>query len=406
MLLWLLFLPACARRDEGETKPVVSVQVAPVELQTIKISVSAPATIFPRQQANIASRLTAPIRSLKVRKGDMVSAGQLLAVLENRDLQAQKEEAAAGVIDAQASLQKTAAGTLPTDVERARGQLATAEAALNQAQKIYQRRQELFQQGAIPQRDLLASQTELAQAKTAYEVAQKSLQLLESQSREKDLQIAESHLAQAKARLELVEAELQFTEVRSPFAGFITEQFLYPGDMAKPEVPIFTVVDLSIAVARAQIPESEAGPIHAGQAGSFTPADSPGTAYDGHITVVNKAVDPARRTVEVWCEIPNGQTRNLRAGVFGVLQIATAELPNTPVIPLTAVQFNEGTRQGLVLVVDEKLRASKREVEGGQVIDGKVQIKRGLRGGEKVIVAGGYGLSDGTQVRLTEEKPR
>src|SRR5262249_34880078 len=122
VLLWLLFLPACARRDEGETKPIVSVQVAPVELQTIKISVSAPATIFPRQQANIASRLTAPIRSLKVRKGDMVSAGQLLAVLENRDLQAQKEEAAAGVIDAQASLQKTAAGTLPTDVERARGQ--------------------------------------------------------------------------------------------------------------------------------------------------------------------------------------------------------------------------------------------------------------------------------------------
>ena len=61
---------------------------------------------------------------------------------------------------------------------------------------------------------------------------------------------------------------------------------------------------------------------------------------------------------------------------------------------------------GSVLVVDEKRIASKREVEGGQIFNGKVQIKRGLRGGEEVIVDGGYGLPDGTQVRLMEEKPK
>ena len=266
---WLLFLSACARHEDGETKPVVSVKLARVELETIRISVSAPATIFPRQQANISSRLTAPIRVLKVRKGDTVLAGQLLAVLENRDLQAQREETAAALAEAQASLQKTSAGTLPMDVERARGQLATAEATLNHTQRIYERRQELYQRGAIPQRDLLVSETDLAQAKTGYEVAQKSLQLLESQSRGKDLQIAESRLAEAKARLELIEAQLQFAELRSPFAGAITDQFLYPGDMAKPDVPIFTVMDLSVAVARAQVPENEASPIRLGQLGAF-----------------------------------------------------------------------------------------------------------------------------------------
>lgn len=401
---WLLFFSACARHDEGETKPLVNVKVARVQLETVKISVSAPASIFPRQQANVASRLTAPIRSLNVRKGDTVSAGQLLAVLENRDLQAQREEAAAGVTDAQASLQKISAGTLPTDVERARGQLATAEAALNQAQKIYERRQGLFQQGAIPQRDLLVSETELAQAKTGYGVAEKSLQLLENQSLGKDLQIAESRLAQAKARLELIETQLHFAEIRSPFAGSITEQFLYPGDMAKPEVPIFTVMDLSLAVARAQVPETEAISVRVGQAGTFTPADTNGAVYEGHVTVVNKAVDSSRRTVEVWCEIPNRQAHGLRAGVFGTLQILTAELPKSPAVPLSAVQFGEGTRLGSVLVVDERRIASKREVEGGQIFNGKVQIKRGLRGGEEVIVDGGYGLPDGTQVRLIEEK--
>jgi len=404
VLLWLLFLPACGLHEESDTGPVVTVKVARVQLETIKVSVTAPAIIFPRQQANVASRLTAPIRSLKVRKGDLVSAGQLLAELENRDFRAQRDEAAAGVSDAEASLQKTAAGTLPTEVERARGQLATAEAALNQAQKICDRRQELFQQGAIPQRELLLSQTELAQARTGFEVAQKSLQLLEGQSSGRDVQIAESRLAQTKARLELIEAQLQFTELRSPFAGFVTEQFLYPGDMAKPEVPIFTVIDLSMAVARAQVPESEADSVRVGQVGTFMPVDINGVAYEGRVSVVNKAVDSSRRTIEIWCEIPNRQGHGLLAGVFGTLQVLVAELPNSPVVPLSAVQFGEGTRLGSVLIVDDKRIASKREVEGGQIFDGRVQIKRGLRGGEEVVVDGGYGLPDGTRVQLVEEK--
>src|SRR5207247_8755631 len=96
------------------------------------------------------------------------------------------EEAAASVNDAQANLQKISAGTLPTEIERARGELITAEAGLNQAQKIYDRRSQLFQQGAIPQRELLVSQTELAQAKSAYEVAKKTLKLLTTQTQDTD----------------------------------------------------------------------------------------------------------------------------------------------------------------------------------------------------------------------------
>ena len=122
--------------------------------------------------------------------------------------------------------------------------------------------------------------------------------------------------------------------------------------------------------------------------------------------MINKVVDPSRRTVEVWCEIPNKPSHTLRAGVFGGLRIVIADSPKGPTVPLSAVQFNEGTRLGSVLVVDEKRIASRREVEGGEIFDGKVQIKRGLHGGEAVIVDGGYGLPDGTQVRLMEEKPR
>ena len=396
-----VFLAACSRENETKPEPVVEVKAAQTEVADLDVTVHAPAAVFPRQQANIASRVTSPIRELRARKGDSVSAGQVLAVLENRDVRAQQQEALAALEDATAQLQKISTGTLPTDIERARGQLATAEAALNQARKIYDRRAELFKLGAIPARDLLVSQTELANANANHEVARRSLELLETQSREKDIRIAESRVAQARARLAQVEALLQFTELRAPFAGTITEQLLYPGDMAKPETSLFTVMDLAVAVARAQVPEAEAREIRLKQRCDFMPADSKDKKFGGKVSVVNKAVDPARRTVEVWCDLQNPD-RWLRAGVFGAVDIVTGTAPKSILVPQSAVQFVEGTRSGAVLVVDGKRVAHKREVETGMISQGKVQIRSGLRAGELVVVEGGYGLPDGTEVRILE----
>ncbi|MGJ5815575.1 efflux RND transporter periplasmic adaptor subunit [Paludibaculum fermentans] len=394
---------ACSKHEEEEAvKPLVQVSVVQVERANLAVSVQAPASVFAREQANLAARLTAPIRELRVHKGDMVAAGQVLARLDDRDLKAQRDEAAAAVADAQATLEKTTGSTLPTDIERARGQVATAQAALNQAQKFYDRRRQLYEQGAIPQRDLVMAETDLAQAKTAYEVAQKSRALLEGQSKERDITIARSRLEQAKAHLTLVETQLQFAEIRSPFGGFVVEQFVFPGDMAKPDTPMFTVADLSTAVARAQVPAGSAGGLKVGQRCVFTASDRPEQKMDGRITVVNQAVDAARRTVETWCEISNGK-HALKAGEFGGLSVVTGQLEQIPWVPLKAVQFEEGTRKGMVLVVEQK-KAKWREVETGPTIEGKVPILSGLKGGEIVIVDGGYGLVDDTAVEIVAPK--
>lgn len=392
----------CSHKEEAPPKPVVMVKLAKVEVVDIPLTVQAAATVFPREQASITARTTSPIRELRAHKGDSVTKGQVLAVLENRDTVAQRAEAAATVVDAQATLQKTTSGTLPTDVERGRGELSKAESALNQAQKNYDRRNELFKQGAIPNRDLLASETDLAQARTGFEVAKKTLDLLQNQSQGKDITIAASRVDQAKARMALADAQLQYTELRSPIAGTVTEQFQYPGDMAKPDTPVFTLMDLSIVVARGQVPETDVGGLKTGQACGFASADAPAAAAAGRITVIGKSVDPARRTVEVWCEIPNSVAR-LRAGAFGTLTVSTGTAAHSVVAPQSAVQFNEGTRNGTVMVVDDKHIAHKREIEGGEVVERKVQIVKGLKAGEVVIAEGGYGLPDGTEVKTAEE---
>ena len=119
------------------------------------------------------------------------------------------------------------------------------------------------------------------------------------------------------------------------------------------------------------------------------------------MTVVNKTVDPARRTVEVWGEIPNSR-RELRAGAFGALVVYTGVAPGSLVVPQSAVQFVQGGQGGQVLVVDDKHIAHRREVVTGNLFEGRVQIKNGLQAGEIVVVEGGYGLPEGTEVNFTE----
>lgn len=397
-------LSGCSKKEEAEPKPEVEVKLAPATVDDVEQSITGPATLFPVAQAGVAARNSAPISKLLVKKGDSVAAGQTLAVLEARDVVAANNEAVANVNEAEQNLLKTTAGTLPSDLERARGQMVAAEAAYKQADVIHSRRKSLFDEGAIPQRDLLMAETDLATTKANYEVARLSYDLLKNQSNERDVQIAKSHVEQSKARLAQADAQLAYTHITAPFAGTITEQFMFPGDMARPDAPVFTVSDLSRAVARAQIPESDSASIQAGQACEFLPGGSPSSGaddkaarYAGKVTVVNRSADPARRTIEIWCEIGKPPA-TLHPGVFGDVAIVTDRKKGVTV-PREAIQFHEGTLTGWVVVVEGGV-AHKIEVEADSAPGPRVHILKGLKGGENVVTEGVYGLDDNVKVKL------
>lgn len=156
----LLACAGCRSKDPAETKLVVEVTTAVAEERAWQASVSGPATLYPRQQASISARMAAPIRELHAAKGSVVHKDQVLAVLANRDLEDARAEAQLAVSEVEALYEKLSASTLPGEIEKARAQLAAAEAALNTAQKIYDRRKALYEEGAIPSREVLVSQAE------------------------------------------------------------------------------------------------------------------------------------------------------------------------------------------------------------------------------------------------------
>lgn len=396
----VMALAGCGRQHgagEGAPAPVVEVTLARAAAADVPLAIEAPATVFPREQANISARITAPIRRLLAHKGDSVTAGQTLVELEDRDLKAQAAEAQAAVSTARATLEKTIAGTLPTDVERARGQVEISKAVLAQFERLYRRRKALFEEGAIPKRDFEQTEADLATAKANAEVAARTYNLLLNQSRGRDEQIARANLEQAEARFQAATAQLQFTHIQAPFAGTITEQMQYPGDMAQPAAATFTLADLSLVTARAQVPEAALGRVKTGQGCRFVPIDGAGAALAGKVTVVNRAVDPQRRTVEVWCETAHPAAW-VRTGMFGTASIITGEIRGAVLAPQAAVLREEGTNSATVFVVDDHRIAHRREVTLGEAVGNQARIESGLRAGETVVVEGAYGLPDNARV--------
>jgi multidrug efflux system membrane fusion protein len=179
---------------------------------------------------------------------------------------------------------------------------------------------------------------------------------------------------------------------------------MYPGDMANPGASIFQTMDLAVVTARAHVPENLVVDVRRGQACSFTPADNTGFHASGSITVINRAVDPQRRTMEVWCEIQN-RTRTIAGNIFGQLFIVTARLQNATVVPISAVQFEEGTRSGSVLVVDTNMIAHVRPVRTAEPSGTIVPVLKGLQPGETIVVQGGYGLPDKAKVQKAPQEP-
>src|SRR5436305_562434 len=112
----LLSLPGCSKEKVEE--PTVSVQVATVEKKTLERTITADAILFPVQQSAIVPKISAPVKKFYVKRGSRVRRGQLLAILENRDLAAAAQENRGAFDQAQAAYATTMAASLPEEIQK------------------------------------------------------------------------------------------------------------------------------------------------------------------------------------------------------------------------------------------------------------------------------------------------
>ena len=396
-----VLLGGCSKAEK-EKEPVVSVQVAPAQRGLISQVITAEAVVFPLEQATVAPKITSPIKKFYVQRGTRVRKGQPLADLENADLSGAAIASKGDFKQAQATYITTVRAGLPQQIQKAQLDAETAKSAFAAQQKVHESRKELFQQGAIPRRDLDSAEVAFLQARSQNEQAQKLLADLKSVGEEQGLRAAEGTKESAQGHMLNAEAQLSYSRIVSPIEGVVTDRPLYEGDLATANQPILTIMNISRLIAKSHIAQAEAAALRVGNPAELKVAglDDP---IKGRVTLVSPALDPGSTTIEVWVEASKPDPA-VKPGMTVEVSMTAKTVKDAVVVPASAV-FKNAEGANYVLLAGSDNLAHQKVVQVGIQNSSLAQMISGISPGDPVITSGGYALPDKTQIKIEAPAP-
>lgn len=208
-------------------------------------------------------------------------------------------------------------------------------------------------------------------------------------------------LQAAEARIGSARALLQDTVIRAPFAGTVGLRELSPGALVSPGDEIATLDKLDSVQLRFTVPERELGRLRVGAPISARSPAFPDRVFEGRIASFDSRLDAAQRTLAVEASVPNPD-RALRPGMLANVSIGAETVARALLVPALAVQVRGGTH--FVYRIAGGC-AERVEVEIGERRPDRIEVRRGLRPGDRVAIEGLQQLSGGEPVRIRGERP-
>ena len=360
-LMALFMVMGCSKKspndDRNSTVPARVVKGALIE--TVKV-VPIPETmevvgaVRARTSAVVSARIPGVIIILKVREGERVRKGQMLAQLDAQENQATAAVAVAGIDEAKRGL----------DEAISRKRLADT---------TFERYQKLFNEQAVTRQEFDIKQTEK-------EVASQGVHR------------AESRLKQAREGSRAASAIAAYTRITAPFSGIITSKQADLGATVFPAQPLMTIEDEGSYQLELSVPESLALSVRPGTAVQVT-LDALNTTFRARISEIVPAADSASRTF--IAKIALGQ-KGLTSGMFGRGAISLGTSANGMLVPRNAI-VERGALTS-VWIIEKDAFARMRLVRVGKAVGGKVEILSGLSDGERIVVGGVEKVSEGSRV--------
>jgi RND family efflux transporter MFP subunit len=311
---------------------------------------------------------------------------------------------------ARARLAALRAGSRPQELGQAEDAVQQAKASLDNATANYGRMKDLFGQGAIAQLQMDAAQLELDVASAQYESALQRLDLTREGPRREDIRAAEEQVrqaeaaeGQARAGLRLACVALDNTVIRSSISGVVAKRHVEPGEaFTMASSTVVTVVDNSRVYVRGEVSEASIRQVRRGQSVAVTVDALPGRKFAGQVTEILPAADVRSRMFSVKIRVPN-LAAELKEGMFARARIEVERREGVTLIPRRAV-LDRGESQ--VAFVVNRDAARERGLELGTVQGDLVEVRQGVRLGERVVVEGQHGLSDGARVTVSTGEVR
>jgi RND family efflux transporter MFP subunit len=215
---------------------------------------------------------------------------------------------------------------------------------------------------------------------------------------QRDVDLAEAQLHAAEAAAAAAQKALDDATVGAPDDGVIATRFVQAGDRVGDGDPLFRLVNTSELEFSASVPTEALDRIRAGDAVSLSVSGVDGGSVTGRIARVNAAVDAATRQVKVYVNVPN-RGRRLAGDMFASGRILLGAVKGAASVPAAGVRQGGGAEYAWVVAAG---RLEKRPVTTGVRDETQelVEVKSGLREGERVIVSPIEGLVDGQAVRV------
>ncbi|MEH1826633.1 MAG: efflux RND transporter periplasmic adaptor subunit [Nostoc sp.] len=422
--------------------------VVPLKRTNFSITVSANGTVKPERAINLSPKTAGTLKRLLVKEGDYVKEKQVLAYMDDSNLQGQLIQEQGRLAQAKANLRKLMAGNRPQDIAQAQAKLEELkaklrklmtgnrfqdiaqaqarleryQATLSQANDDFQRNQKLYDAGAISRQalnqkraDLASAQAQVAEAQQALSLQkagtrqedidqaraevkqqQQVLSLQQAGTRQEDIDQARAEVISASGALQNIQTQIDDTLIRAPFDGVVIRKYADPGAFVTPMTAsssvssatsssILALADTNQVVAN--ISESNISQIQINQQVVIKADAYPGKTFPGRVSQIaaQATVEQNVTSFEVKVTLLSDSKKLLRSGMNVSLEFNVGELQNALTVPTIAV-----TRQQKVtgvFVARKNQPPVFTPITTGATVNNRTQVKAGLNGTEKVLIS-------------------
>lgn len=333
------------RAGMAEIKPV-KVQVAKATMKNTGEFINASGKVEAQKSANLSTRMMGHVNQLTVAVGQRVKKGDLLIAINSSDLYAKKAQVESGI--------------------------KQAESALKNAEKDYNRFKSLYEKGS-------ASEKELDDMTTRYEMAKAGLESAIQMKRE-------------------VEAQFSYTNIRAPFNGVVTNTFVKEGDMASPGMPLVTVEGDEQYEATVMVSEAEISKVAVGDKATVM-VKSIDQSFQGKVSEVSMSAKNTGGQYLVTIEIPEAGEEVL-PGMFVNARLFPSETGQSGklMIPASALVI-QGQLKGVYTITNDN-KALLRWLRTGKANNDMIEVLSGLSEGESYVMTAQGKLFNGAPVDL------
>ncbi|HYP08289.1 MAG TPA: efflux RND transporter periplasmic adaptor subunit [Bryobacteraceae bacterium] len=365
-----------AQAKAGDDKKTPEKEATPVELamatrSEIAAFLSSTANLRALREVTVSTQAEGIVQKVLAEEGDFVKEGQVLCTLDDAPVR----------IRLQLAQEKLEQAKLQMEKARIRQQKAAAQIGHTQAE---------FDRYEKARKEGLVSDKEVATYKYKLEELQHDERSSVSESKEFQHKVGELQAEIAQTKL-----DLSRTEVRAPFAGFVTLRTVNVGQRLKPNDNLFNLGAFSPLFADVHLSEKDTRAVRSGQPATVRLGSDDTATVQGRVERISPVVDQASGTVKVTVAME--PQPGFRPGAFVRVEIRTDTKADAIVIPKRALVEEDGQNYVYVATKDT---AKRTKVSLGYQREGMVEIREGVSAGENVVVAGQGALKEGGKIKV------